>query len=195
MSTQGGQPKPKAGGRWRAWRVRRKYIEVPPLNMDDTLPDSDGVGEALERIRVYCVPAAKQLQQSGDKWKIRARYLGLPATTLAAASGVTGLGTEGGRVVAAALALASAALGAVVASLAPAQRSEERYTQARQMTALARNIGILLFVDRDQFDTQGLRAALEDAMGQLDAIERRSPAPSFMYRLRRGGGLGTASSP
>jgi hypothetical protein len=158
--------------------------ELLPLDISMVPEGEDSVVATLEAIRKYCGPWIGHYQERGDIWKIRSRYLGLPAAALAAAAGVTGLADEGLRVLAGVLALVASALGAIVASLTPAQKSEERYTQSKQMAALHRNVSVLLYVDRARLSTGELREALEDVLSQLDAINRISPAPSFLYRMK-----------
>lgn len=158
--------------------------ELPPLVIREVPEGTDAVVSTLEAVRAYCGPRIPHYQKRGDVWKIRARYLGLPAAGFAALAGVTGLADEDLRVAAGVLALVGSAMGAIVASLSPAQKSEERYTQSKQMAALYRNVSVLLYVDRSRLAPGELREALEDVFSQIDAIERISPAPSFLYRLK-----------
>ncbi len=166
---------------------QRRSNDLPPIliaQVGDSPDGRDSVVATLEAVRAFCAPRIQPYRKRGDTWKVRARYLGLPAAALAAAAGVTRLADEGLRVLASVLALVGSALGAIVASLAPAQKSEEPYTQSKQMVAVYRNVSVLPYVDPRALGAGELRSALEDVLSQLDAIEQTSPAPSFLCRLK-----------
>lgn len=167
--------------RWGKWRENHSALPRPRLRIDQSVAGQDAPAIALERIREYCETSGEVQLRSARKWKARARYLGIPATILAAASGATGLASDQFQTPVALGALAAAVLGGLVTSLNPAQKSEDRSLAARRLEKLARDIGVLLYVDRSAMTSERLRSALEDSLGRVDEIQELPKAPSFRF--------------
>jgi hypothetical protein len=130
------------------------------------------------RIEEDATYASQAQYESAKSWQLIGWSLGVPAAALAAVAGITGLASTSGRVPAAIIALAAAALGGVLAALEPNKKAEHRratgvaYDEVRVALRQFRLIEVLSMAD-PQATTR-----LGEVSGQKQKIDKIAALPS-----------------
>jgi hypothetical protein len=160
--------------------LKKRCLRIPSNLAKGSSEES--VRGALKHTMDFCNGQAELRHESGRKWELRSRYLGIPATLLAAIAGTTALADQSLEWVVAGSALTAAAVGGVMSSLNPEKKSQQRYQEAGRFEQLARHIAVLLYVDHKDVKLPVLRGALELVLGQIDELQNLSASRSFVYR-------------
>jgi hypothetical protein len=142
----------------------------------------------LKRLRILVDQYGRKQEVSARNWRAAYIAIGLPATALAAAAGVSGLADFGtGWTVA--LALAAAALTALSGALNPGKHWEATRLTAERCESLTREIDVVSNVDLGNYEPAEQREVLESLMIKLDQTVGANDYQSFwsQWRERRHG--------
>ncbi|MFE2681865.1 SLATT domain-containing protein [Streptomyces mirabilis] len=119
-------------------------------------------------------------------WRGANLTLGTPATALAAIAGAASLVSTAGRYWAAAAALISAALSAVMTSLGLARRIEQAQTAANAYLALQQDARVFYEVDLPTMEYDEARATLGELIARQQEVNKSAPIPAKRaYRRAR----------
>lgn len=117
-------------------------------------------------------------------WRLANLFLGLPAATLAAISGGTGLATHTSNGIPAVLALIAAGFGAALTTLNPSRRVAQSYASANAYLEVQTAARQLLTIDLPHSDRDSARQALAKLSERRDEINKAADPPNFYARWR-----------
>jgi hypothetical protein len=153
-------------------------------NVTDANDDLEPLGHEIERILESATYSAQGQFEQAKFWRALNLLLGVPAASLAAIAGGTGLAGVAGRVPAAIMALTAAGLGAVLTTLNAANRTTLAQASANEYLALQSAARQLRTIDLARLSWEEARdrlAALSDRYDQINA----SAAPPNFYSYWR----------
>jgi hypothetical protein len=111
-------------------------------------------------------------------WRRVDRWIGTSAASLAAISGVGGLAKLLTFEWAGGIAIASALIGAIAATIAARQTTEKAGVSANSFRALQQDTRIFLQIDLDALPIEDARTALQGLIDRLQQLNRESVIPS-----------------
>ncbi len=117
-------------------------------------------------------------------WRLTNLVLGVPAATLAAISGGTGLATHTSNGIPAILALIAAAFGAALTTLNPSRRVAQSYAAANAYLEVQTAARQLLTIDLPHSDRSAAREALAKLSERRDEINKTADPPNIYARWR-----------
>ncbi len=128
-----------------------------------------------------------QMQLEGTKmWRAVNLTLGLPASTLAAVSGVTALVTTAGRVAAGIIALAAAAFGATLTTVNASHRMNQAASAGNAYLEIQTAARQMREIDLPTMDLDEARAALGELTARRDEQNKTAEPPSRrLYKRAR----------
>lgn len=159
--------------------------------LDDDLPELSAqrrrIAAELDRLHESAQDSKAGQFASATFWRGVNLVLGVPASGLAAAAGVTGLATATSRVLAALLALASAVLGGVLTVVNASQRTSQATTAANSYLQLETDLRQTSQVDLPWMPDADARKKLQELTSRADEINNAAEPPSNLawYRARR----------
>ena len=161
--------------------------DVPQLNLtgdgsESIENPSERTRHALEQLRLSCIRSSIDASKRASRWTLVARFVGIPATALAAAGGAIALEADY-RVWGALMALSAAALTGIVSSLNPSEKAERSEVEIRRLAVLERDLSLVLHVDQES-DPELLRKVLEIGIERLDSIRGLPPSAPLLESAR-----------
>lgn len=115
-------------------------------------------------------------------WRLIDRTVGTLAATLAAIAGVTGLANVFTIRAVGLIAVLSAALGAVIASLGPAKVAERASTTANSYRNLQQDARVFMKVDLASLTYDDAREHLRNLVERQQELNKAAPVPSALAR-------------
>lgn len=112
------------------------------------------------------------------RWRTVDRWIGTLAAALAAVAGVGGLSKLLSFAWAGGIAVASALVGAISASIAARRTTEKAAVSANSYRALQQDARIFLRIDLDTFAVEDARDGLQKLVDRLQQLNRESEIPS-----------------
>lgn len=112
------------------------------------------------------------------RWRTVDRWIGTLAAALAAVAGVGGLSKLLSFAWAGGIAVASALVGAISASIAARRTTEKAAISANSYRALQQDARIFLRIDLDTFAVEDARNGLQKLVDRLQQLNRESEIPS-----------------
>ncbi len=112
------------------------------------------------------------------RWRTVDRWVGSAAAALAAVSGVGGLSKVISVSWAGAIAIASALVGAIAATIAARQTTEKAAVSANSYRALQQDTRMFIDVDLDSLPIEDARDDLQGLVDRLQQLNRESAIPS-----------------
>jgi hypothetical protein len=111
-------------------------------------------------------------------WRTVDRWIGSLAAGLAAVSGVGGLAKVLSVSWAGGIAVASALIGAIAATIAAQQTTEKAGMSANSYRALQQDTRMFLQIDLDALTVEDARSTLQELVNRLQQLNRESVIPS-----------------
>lgn len=112
------------------------------------------------------------------RWRTVDRWIGTAAAALAAVAGVGGLSKLLSVAWAGGIAVASALVGAISASIAARRTTEKAAVSANAYRALQQDTRVFLRIDLDTLSAEEAREALQKLIDRLQELNRESEIPS-----------------
>lgn len=156
-------------------------------------PGLKPIEDELGRIEESAKYSAESQFVQAKIWRLVNLVLGIPAATLAAVAGATGLASTAGRTPAAIMALVAAGLGAVMTTLNAGRRAEQAHVSANAYRMLQNDARVAKNIDLHGSSVDQARSGLSELMGRQADISKAAEIPfRIAYwlgkrNIRRGG--------
>jgi hypothetical protein len=147
----------------------------------------DRIREEAARVHESATYSSETQFEYAKRWRSVDRWVGSVAAGLAAIAGVGGLSKVVSVEWAGAIAILSALIGAVSASIAARQTTEKATVSANLYRALQQDTRIFMQIDLDSLSIEEARDALQKLVDRLQQLNRESviPSPRAWRRARK----------
>ena len=147
----------------------------------------DRICEEAARIHESATYSSETQFEYAKRWRSVDRWVGSVAAGLAAVAGVGGLSKVISVEWAGTIAILSALIGAISASIAARQTTEKATVSANLYRALQQDARIFMQVDLDGLSIEDARDALQKLADRLQQLNRESviPSPRAWQRAKR----------
>jgi len=147
----------------------------------------DRIREEAARIHESATYSSETQFEYAKRWRSIDRWVGSVAAGLAAVAGVGGLSKVISVEWAGTIAILSALIGAISASIAARQTTEKATVSANLYRSLQQDARIFIQIDLDSLSTEDARDALQKLKDRLQQLNRESviPSPRAWQRAKR----------
>lgn len=135
------------------------------------------IADELERVEESAKFAAQSQFEETKRWRGVNLWLGIPASTLAAAAGASVLATQEGRLLAGFAALAGAAFGAILTTVNATQRMNQAAASANAYLEIQNAARQARLIDLPGQDYDTARATLAEITARRDEQNRSADVP------------------
>jgi hypothetical protein len=161
-------------------------IDWPGVYMNDD-ERCNRIREEAARVHESATYSSETQFEYAKRWRSVDRWVGSVAAGLAAVAGVGGLSKVVSVEWAGTIAILSALIGAVSASIAARQTTEKATVSANLYRALQQDARIFMQIDLGSFSVEDARDALQKLVDRLQQLNRESviPSPRAWLRAKR----------
>ena len=145
------------------------------MNSDERL---NAIRTEAENVHEAAMLASETQFEYAKRWRTVDRWIGTLAAALAAVAGVGGLSKLLSFAWAGGIAVASALVGAISASIAARRTTEKAAVSANSYRALQQDTRIFLRIDLSSFSVGDARDGLQKLVERLQQLNRESEIPS-----------------
>lgn len=145
----------------------------------DSADDKARLARELMRIEESAAYSGQSQFEQAKFWRGINLLIGVPAATLAAISGATGLSSVANRVIAAYLALAAAGLGALLTVLNTNRRTTQAHSAANAYLEVQTAARQLREIDLPVISYDDARTKLQELTARRDEINKTADIPAF----------------
>lgn len=135
------------------------------------------IEQELDRLQESAMTSAQSQFEQAKQWRGVNLALGLPASSLAAIAGATGLAAATGRIVAGVLALLAAAFGALLTTVNASHRMNQATAAANAYLEIQSAARQLRQIDLPYLPIDELRSALAELTARRDEQNRTADPP------------------
>lgn len=136
------------------------------------------IGDEGENVHESARLASETQFEYAKRWRTVDRWIGTAAAALAAVAGVGGLSKVLSVPWAGGIAVASALVGAISASIAARRTTEKAAVSANAYRALQQDTRVFLRIDLDTLSLDDARGVLQKLIDRLQELNRESEIPS-----------------
>jgi hypothetical protein len=166
---------------------------VVGLKTTDLKPELEPIAAEADRLHESAKYSSQGQFEQAKLWRGLNAVLGIPAASLAAVSGGTGLASHGDGTLPAILALLAAGFGAVLTTVNASRRMTQAQASANAYLEIQTAIRQFLTIDLTRMTFEEARAELATLTQRRDEVNKTSDPPSWysywrsQRNIRRGG--------
>jgi hypothetical protein len=150
--------------------------EIDPNEEDSTRKQQ--IRDEAKNVHEAATLSSETQFEYAKRWRSVDRWVGSAAAALAAVAGVGGLSKVLTVAWAGGIAIASALVGAISASIAARRTTEKAAVSANSYRALQQDTRMFLNIDLESMDLEEAREQLQELVDRLQQLNRESEIPS-----------------